>query len=67
MDEVTKIVVEEFEKRDDGWVSVKTSDVVTRSGSVIRIPAGMTFKKGTTFLGFDFAELLDKVGGSKAN
>lgn len=68
MDEITKIVVEEFEKKtDDAWVSIKTSDVTTRSGSVIRIPAGMIFKKGSTFLGFDLAELLDKVSGNKAN
>lgn len=68
MEEISKIVIEEFEKRaDNTWVSIKTSDVLTKKGGVIRIPPGMTFRKGSKFVGVDLAALLDQVTGNKAN
>lgn len=68
MDEITKIAIDEFEKKPDGtWVSIKTSDVLTKDGGVIRIPPGMTFKKGTKFVGFDLAKLLDEVSANRSN
>jgi hypothetical protein len=68
MEEISKIVVEEFEKKPDGsWVSVKNSDILTSGGGVIRIAAGVTFKKGRKFVGFDIAEVLDQVCANQKN
>ncbi len=62
MDEITKIAIEEFEKKPDGsWVCVKNSDVTTKSQKVIRLIPGMTFKKGVVFCGVDIAEALDNI------
>lgn len=65
MDEIIKIAIEEFEKKQDGsWTSIKNSDVTTKTGKIIRIAPGMVFKKGTTFLGVDIAETLDKLSAN---
>jgi len=62
MDEIVKIMVEEFEKKPDGsWVCIKVSDISTKLNRVIRIPSGMVFRKGFTFCGVDVAETLDKL------
>ncbi len=62
MDEITKIAVEEFEKKPDGsWVCVKNSDVGTKQQRIMRLKPGMTFRKGLTFCGVDIAEALDKI------
>jgi hypothetical protein len=64
-DEIVKIALEEYEKKPDGsWVSVKNSDITTKEQRVIRIAPGMTFKKGSKFLGLDIAETLDKLSGN---
>lgn len=61
MDEIAKIMIEEFEKKPDGsWVCIKNSDIVTTAGKVIRITPGMTFRKGSTPWGFDIAKALDE-------
>ena len=63
MDEITKIVMEEFEKKPDGsWVVVKNADIQTKSGKVIRMTPGMTFRKGGKVSGIDIAEALDAIG-----
>ncbi len=68
MDEVAKIAVDEFEKKPDGsWVCVKNSDITTKSQKVIRITPGMTFKKGTQFIGIDIADALDKFSAGQKN
>jgi hypothetical protein len=60
MDEITKLAFDAFKKNPDGdWVSVKNSDLNTKSNKVIRVPPGMTFKKGGTFLGFDIVQVLE--------
>jgi hypothetical protein len=62
MDEITKIAIEEFEKKPDGsWVCVKNSDVATKLQRIIRLKPGMIFKKGLIFCGVDIAEALDKI------
>jgi len=63
MDEITKIAIEEFEKKPDGsWVCVKNSDVTTKLQRIIRLKPGMSFKKGVVFCGVDIAEALEKIG-----
>ncbi len=65
MTEISRINVEEFEKKSDGsWVCIKNSDIVTKSQEVIRITPGMTFKKGVKLFGIDIAEALDKISGN---
>ncbi len=62
MDEITKISVDEFEKKSDGsWVSIKNSDIQTKTGKVIRISPGVPFKKGTIMWGIDVADALDRL------
>jgi hypothetical protein len=62
MDEITKIIIQEFEKKPDGsWVAVKNTDINTESGRVIRITPGMTFKKGGKLWGLDVAKALDEI------
>lgn len=62
MDEITKIAIEDFEKKPDGsWVCVKNSDVQSKTGKVVRITPGLTFKKGGKLSGLDIAEALDKI------
>lgn len=61
MDEIIKIIIEEFEKKPDGsWVAVKNSDISTESGRIIRIAPGMTFRKGISTWGLDVAKTLDE-------
>ncbi|HNS79754.1 MAG TPA: hypothetical protein PKM17_13990 [Syntrophorhabdus sp.] len=65
MDEIAKIMIEDFEKKPDGsWVAVKNSDINTKSGKVIRIAPGMTFRKGTTLWGIDVVNALDKISAN---
>lgn len=65
MDEIVKIAIEEFEKKPDGsWVCVKNADVTTKTGRVIRIAPGTTFRKGVKFLGLDFTEVLDRISAN---
>lgn len=62
MEEVGKIAIEEFEKKADGsWVCVKNSDINTKSGRVIRVSPGVTFRKGYPLWGVDVAEALDEM------
>lgn len=65
MEEIVKIAIDEYEKKPDGsWVCVKNSDVTTKTGKVIRVAPGMTFKKGSAFVGADIAEALDKLSAN---
>ncbi len=65
MEEIVKIAIDEYEKKPDGsWVCVKNSDVTTKTGMIIRVAPGMTFKKGTAFVGADIAEALDKLSAN---
>jgi hypothetical protein len=65
MEEIAKVAIEEFQKNPDGsWVCVKNSDITTKSGRVIRVAPGTTFKKGATISGLDLAKALDEVSGS---
>lgn len=65
MDEITKIMIDEFEKRPDGsWACVRNSDITTKSQKVIRVTPGMTFKKGRTLWGIDVADTLDKISSN---
>lgn len=64
MEEIAKIVVEEFEKKPDGsWVAVKNSDIATKTGRIIRIAPGMTFTKGSKLWGLDIVKVLDEASG----
>ena len=66
MDEITKLAVDEYEKKPDGsWVCVKNSDITTSTGRIIRIAPGTAFKPGAKFLGLDVAGALDKISASK--
>lgn len=68
MDEISKIVVDEFQKKsEDTWVSLTTSDLITKKGAVIRIPPGMVFRKGSRLLGIDLAQLLDDISRNRTN
>ncbi len=68
VDEITKIAVEEFEKKSDGsWVCIKNSDLITNTQKVIRIAPGMLFKKGGTFLGLDVVGALEKMSATPRN
>jgi hypothetical protein len=65
MDEVTKIAVEEFEKKPDGsWVCVKNSDITTKSGRIIRVAPGTTLNKGGKLSGIDVVGALDQFSGN---
>jgi len=62
MDEITKITINDFEKRPDGtWVVANISDIMTKSGSVIRLSPGMFFKKDSKLWGFDIVKILDEM------
>ncbi|HOC45545.1 MAG: hypothetical protein PHT96_09560 [Syntrophorhabdaceae bacterium] len=61
MEEITKIALEEYEKKSDGsWVCVKNSDITTSKGNILRIAPGTIFRPGGKFLGIDIAEALNK-------
>ncbi len=65
MEEIAKIVVEEFEKKPDGsWVCTKNSDITTKSQMVIRLTPGMVFRKGFPMCGIDVAEALDQASAN---
>jgi hypothetical protein len=65
MEEIAKIVPEEFQKKPDGsWVCVKNADIFTKSGRVIRISPGITFSKDRPLWDVDLATVLDEIGGS---
>jgi hypothetical protein len=62
MDEISKITINDFEKKPDGsWVVTNTSDIITKSGSVIRLQPGMFFKKESKLWGFDIVKILDEI------
>ncbi len=62
MEEITKIAVDEYQKNADGsWTCVKNSDITTKTGQVVRIAPGTTFKKGGTFLGLDIVGVLEQI------
>lgn len=62
MDEIAKIMIDEFEKKPDGsWVCVKNADVSTKSQRIIRLTPGLIFRKGFVFCGVDIADALDKA------
>ncbi len=68
MDEISKIVIEEFNRKDDGsWVCLKTTDIITKSGSIVRVPPGASFRKGVTFCGLRVAEALDEINARNGN
>ena len=65
MDEIAKINIQEFEKKPDGsWVSIKNTDINTKSNKVIRISPGITFRKGGRLWGLDVAKVLDEISNS---
>lgn len=62
MDEITKITKDDFEKKPDGsWAVLNNSDIITKSGNVIRITPGLIFRKGANLWGFDIAKVLDEI------
>jgi len=62
MDEIAKIMVNEFKKQPDGsWVCIKNSDIVTKAGNMIRVSPGLTFRKDCKLWGLDVAKVLDEV------
>ncbi|HEX2966183.1 MAG TPA: hypothetical protein VHO84_10365 [Syntrophorhabdaceae bacterium] len=62
MDEITKIAVEDFEKKPDGsWMVSKNSDIITKAGNVIRLTPGIVLKKGRKLWELDVVEVLEKV------
>ena len=62
MEEITKIAIEEYQKNPDGsWTCVKNSDVTTKTGRIVRIAPGTTFKKDIRFLGMDIVGALDQI------
>ena len=65
MDEITKIAIEEFEKKPDGsWVCVANSDITMKTGKIIRVAPGTVFRKGTMFVGINMVEELDKFSSA---
>ncbi|WP_028322688.1 hypothetical protein [Desulfatiglans anilini] len=65
MEEIVKIDLNGYEKNPDGsWTAVKNSDIVTKSGSFIRIAPGMSFRKGVRIWGLDVVEVLDKMSAN---
>lgn len=68
MDEIAKITINDFEKKSDGsWVVAKISDIITKSGSVIRLSPGMFFPKGSKLWGFDMVKILDEMSTNQQN
>ncbi len=62
MEEITKISIEEFEKKPDGsWVCIKNADINTKSNKIFRISPGIIFKKGVTVWGLDVVKTLDEI------
>ncbi len=62
MEEIVKIAIEEYEKKPDGsWVSIKNSDITTKTGRIVRIPPGTVFKKETRLCGLDVVSALDAI------
>ncbi|HBE45396.1 MAG TPA: hypothetical protein DDW17_08155 [Deltaproteobacteria bacterium] len=62
MDEIAKIMVNEFKKQPDGsWVCIKNSDIVTKAGNMIRVSPGLTFKKDRRLWGLDVVKMLDEL------
>jgi hypothetical protein len=65
MEEIAKVAIEEFQKNPDGsWVCVKNADITTKSGRVIRVTPGLTFRKGGKISGLDVAKALDEISGN---
>jgi len=67
MEEINKdkIKINEFEKKTDGsWVCVKNSDVMTKSGKVIRVMPGTIFRKDVLLWDCDIAKALDEVSAN---
>lgn len=63
MDEIAKINVGDFEKKEDGsWVTVKNSNINTKGGNIISLSPGMTFRAGTRqFGGLEIAKTLEEM------
>ena len=56
-----KVNCQTFRRNPDGtWGSILTADINTATGS-IRLPPGMTFKKGRTFSGVDVVTVLEQT------
>jgi hypothetical protein len=65
MEEIAKVAIEEFRREPDGsWVCVKNSDITTKTGRVIRVAPGTTFRKGGRLSGLDVAHALDELSGN---
>jgi hypothetical protein len=65
MEEIAKVAIEEFQRKPDGsWICVKNSDITTKSGRVIRVAPGTTFRKGGRLSGLDVAQALDELSGN---
>ena len=61
MTEEVIVLSEAFSKNSDGsWTSIQVTDVQIPIGT-IRIPPGMTFKKGGTLDGVDLVEVLERA------
>ncbi|HEY3275056.1 MAG TPA: hypothetical protein VGJ94_00420 [Syntrophorhabdaceae bacterium] len=64
MEEIAKVEIKEFQKNPDGsWVCIKNSDITTKSGRVIRVSPGTTFRPGGKVSGLEVAKALDEVSG----
>ena len=62
MQEITKIAIEEYEKKPDGsWMCIKNSDITTKTGRIVRIPPGTVFTKESRFCGLDVVAALDAI------
>lgn len=62
MEEITRIVKDDFQKQPDGsWVCVNNTDIGTKAGDMIRVSPGLTFRKGRRLWGLDVAKVLDEL------
>ena len=65
MEEIAKVALEEFQRNPDGsWVCVKNADITTKSGRVIRVSPGTTFRKGGRVSDLEVAKALDEISGN---
>lgn len=68
MDEIATITINDFVKKPDGtWVVAKISDIITKSGSVIRLSPGMFFTKDSKLWGLDIVKILDEISMNQQN
>ena len=60
MKEEVVLSCEAFTKNSDGsWSSIHATDIQAPIGT-IRIPPGMTFQQGKTFIGIELVAVLEK-------